>query len=661
LTMSTEAAINAVPLPPVPAAGSYGAYALSYSPVAFWMLNETNCNPASGLVWAYDFTGNGNVAVYGAGSLNGYNGILSPQPPTYPGFSANQGALQTTFNQLNTTVAVPPLNLNTNTVTIAMWIKPTAGVATYAGLLFNRNGSDAAGLGFGGNSSGGMAELGYAWNTNNANTYNFHSGLYPVQNIWQFVALVVQPNQATLYLYYIDPNTTQPKLLSSVNPIAHTAEAFSGGTIAIGDNAGTPVFPGNISGAAVYNSALSYTQILQLFSAGLGVQGFAPTIAQQQDLFYTAPIPSGVTARLNAVIGGTLPLTNQWRFNGANLANGANNGAIISGAYSNSLTISNLTVNNAGAYQLVVSNSIGVTTSSVVNIKILPATLVGQWLSGAQNMTDVSGYSPAGTHDASVQSGTTYWTNDVPSSALPGSYSLFFTNAGLLVANSSALDAAYTNTFDNEIYNGMTVMCWAKGWPGAWNPWVSKYGENGQGWQLRRSGDANHSCWTVRGTTGEDMTATIASNDGKWHHYAGTYSPLTGIRNLYVDGVLAATESGQGPYNPSASSHLVIGARDNGGNSFGNYFTGAIYDVRVYDYALSQYQIGQAVPGLTPYLSQSLIPGSGGNPGSIVLYWSNGTLLEATNVAGPWGTNAVQTSPVTNTMTKPADFYKVQQ
>ena len=34
------------------------------------------------------------------------------------------------------------------------------------------------------------------------------------------------------------------------------------------------------------------------------------------------------------------------------------------------------------------------------------------------------------------------------------------------------------------ITNAMTVMFWAKGVPGRWNPWVSKYGE-GPGWQLR--------------------------------------------------------------------------------------------------------------------------------------------------------------------------------
>jgi hypothetical protein len=595
---SKEAAVSVEAAPIFPVSGSYGAAALSNNPVAFWQLNEVD-NPATGFLMAYDFTGNGHIATYGAGSKNGFNSILAPQPPTYPGFAVNQGALQTVAGQLNTPVAVPPLNLNTNAVTICMWINPSAGAATYTGLFMNRNGSDTAGFGFGGNTSGGMAELGYTWNTNSSSTWGYHSGLYPLVGTWQFVALVVKSNSATIYQYYIDPNNGQTVLRSAVNSIAHTAEAFSGGGIFLGSDvnqnnntAANNVFSGNISDVAVYNSSLTSQQILQQFSAGLGVAGFLPQISGLQDIYYTAPTPAGTTARMNASVGGTAPFTNQWQFNGVSLADGALGGATIAGAASASLSITNVSADNAGQYQLLVTNVVGMATSSVVNIRYLPATLVGQWLSGPQNMTDVSGFSPAGIHDATVQSGSTYWTNDVPASAPPGSSALYLTGAGLLVANSSTADAAYTNTFDNMTYNGMTVMCWAKGWPGGWNPWVSKYGESGQGWQMRVNNGGEDSCWTIRGTGGsEDMAASIGSNDGNWHHYAGTYSPLTGVRSLYVDGVLAATQTGQGPFNPSTDSHLMIGARDNGGNNFGNYFTGMLYDVRVYDYALPQNQV----------------------------------------------------------------------
>jgi hypothetical protein len=43
---------------------------------------------------------------------------------------------------------------------------------------------------------------------------------------------------------------------------------------------------------------------------------------------------------------------------------------------------------------------------------------------------------------------------------------------------------------------------------------------------------------------------------------------------------------------------------------------------------------------------------------NIVVSWPLGTLLEATNILGPWTTNAV-TSPYTNAPTEPAKFYRV--
>lgn len=159
------------------------------------------------------------------------------------------------------------------------------------------------------------------------------------------------------------------------------------------------------------------------------------------------------------------------------------------------------------------------------------------------------------------------------------------------------------------------------------------------------------------------MTSSVGSNDGQWHQYTGTYSASTGVRSLYLDGVLVATQTGQGPYSPTRASHLMIGGKDNGtGSAFGNYYTGEIYDVRVYNYALSQAQLGAVVPGLKPTLTKQVIPGvNGNNGGQLVLSWPFGTLLQSTNVAGPYSAVAGATSPYTNimTVTPPDVFFKL--
>ena len=243
----------------------------------------------------------------------------------------------------------------------------------------------------------------------------------------------------------------------------------------------------------------------------------------------------------------------------------------------------------------------------IVNLTISPppvAVLVGEWLAGTPNLTDVSGYSPAGTHDGYAVGGGNYvFTNDVP----PGKagQSLFFYNGdtAIAISNSSTLDASYTNTFDDTIHSAMTVAFWAKGWPGGWNPFVSKNGNSGSplsGWELRSF--MNSPCWTIRGAGGngpvpvgtlvygnpDDLAGTdTIGNDGNWHYYAGTYNSQTGVRKLYVDGWLVAQESGNGPYNLAMYSHLIIGGIDAWpGNSFGSFSTFEIYDVRIYNAAL---------------------------------------------------------------------------
>jgi hypothetical protein len=661
--------IQTTPTPPAP--GSFGAFSLSNAPVAYWQLDETN-NPSTGAAQVYDYTGGGHIGVYGVGSLNAFNGVQAPQPPTYPGFATNQGALQTTANQVNSSVAIPALNLNTNAVTICMWIKPTANVGAASGLLFERGGGETGGFGFGNLTQNGTAELGYDWNNDSATTYNYNSQLYPLVNTWSFVALVIQSNSASFYLYYQDPVSGLQQFLSAVqNTTLNNMGFTNNGRCLLGrdSNNANRTFPGLISDAAVYNTSLSQQQILKLYGAGLGVQGFPPVIGTQP---LNVAAYAGVTVQFKiGNVGGTQPITNQWQLNGVNLTNSAH----ISGVTSNTLTIFGVSPADVGSYHVSLTNSIASTVSSNATLSIVttpPVALVGQWLSGAQSLADVSGYSPAGLHDGMLwaTNGSVAWTNDVPASAPNGSYALAYSNAAIIISNSSTLDAAYVNTYDGVIASNLTVMCWAKGFPGTWNPWVSKYGDSGvnpvSGWQLRSYASGPNSAWTLRGTgAGDDMQSGIGSNDGQWHHYAGTYDAYSGVRSLYVDGVLAAQESvtnGQfnGGYTLAGPEHVMIGGRDQppGGN-FTGYYTGKIYDVRIYSTALSQAQIGQLVSGLKPsFTGKQFVPASGANSGQLVLSWSFGTLLEATNVAGPWNATT-NTSPFTNNTTLPADFYKV--
>lgn len=436
-------------------------------------------------------------------------------------------------------------------------------------------------------------------------------------------------------------------------------------------------FTGEIYDVRIYNYDLNSNQV-QTLSA-------LPDPSIRGEPAPTVTVYVGTTAQIAVKgISGTAPLTNHWQFNTTNIADNIQ----FFGSQSNVLTIYNVTTNNAGIYDLVLSNSVGMTVSSNVTLIVLPTApapatnLVAEWFAGMPNLTDVSGYSPAGTHDGYAIGGTNYsFTSDVPPSAsgeslnLGGNTAIAISNSATVVdatgGSNTNLNPNYTNTFDVAISNKFSVTFWAKGFPGQWNPWVSKYGETGGaapgtgGWQLRRYAGNNTTTFTLRGTgapAGDDQQGSISSNDGQWHFYAGTYDVVTGIRTLYVDGSVSISTTGNGQYTTAPECHLVIMGKDQPpGNNYASISSGKIYDVRIYDTALSAAQVNSFIPAVVrkPIINSSVIAGSGGNPGQLQLTWPFGTLLEATNVAGPWTTNNA-TPPYTIPMTNPAEFYKMQ-
>jgi hypothetical protein len=87
-------------------------------------------------------------------------------------------------------------------------------------------------------------------------------------------------------------------------------------------------------------------------------------------------------------------------------------------------------------------------------------------------------------------------------------------------------------------------------------------------------------------------------------------------------------------------------------------FNGSIDEVAVFNYALSPTQLGNLYSLVGPAAVTLSIANTGPN---LVVSWNpaQGTLLEATNLAGPWNTN-LSTSPYTVPATNPATFYRVR-
>lgn len=125
-----------------------------------------------------------------------------------------------------------------------------------------------------------------------------------------------------------------------------------------------------------------------------------------------------------------------------------------------------------------------------------------------------------------------------------------------------------TSTVSREIvaiYNGAGVSILELYLPLSGNPQFYIYKANGSA----------QSCF---------REASVAVNDGKWHHVVGVFSGLSSRLDVYIDGVNAnGTLTGTLPSTTNTSTEpLRIGAYNSGG-----FFSGSIGSVRIYVVAVS--------------------------------------------------------------------------
>ena len=154
---------------------------------------------------------------------------------------------------INDRIAVPNVRVDTNTVTFTAWIKQGATQNEWAGIIFDRTGP-ASGL------SSDNGELRYHWN---GGGWDWSSGLTPPADIWTFVALVIEPTQATIYM---NPGSGfQTAVRAGRN---HTSASF--GTTYIGwDSHSLPRhFKGAIDDVRIYNHAMSQDELQNIYEGG---------------------------------------------------------------------------------------------------------------------------------------------------------------------------------------------------------------------------------------------------------------------------------------------------------------------------------------------------------------------------------------------------------
>jgi exopolysaccharide biosynthesis protein len=262
---------------PVSTSGTYSQAVLNYNPALYYQLNETSGSTA------YDSSGNGHNGSYPASGVT--LGKTSTPIVSQPG---------TTIATNGTTGAkvVVPYNssMSSGSFTIAAWANPNANATSFGAVVSERDdkGSGAAGnsgfILYDGPATGSSSSVWQFWTGGNQTlTYNYEGrnqsgeGLGPVATPgqWAFVvgtfSATSGPNASGYYTGTQDlyVNGVLKLTLNNVSYLPDTSTSLYIGAGA--NEAATDQFDfnGGISQVALYDNALTTSQIDAIYSAGV--------------------------------------------------------------------------------------------------------------------------------------------------------------------------------------------------------------------------------------------------------------------------------------------------------------------------------------------------------------------------------------------------------
>ncbi len=497
-----------------------------------------------------------------------------------PGWtSAGREGAALAVNGVDNPATAPALNLSTNTVTFSGWIKRDGDQNDWAGLIFNRGGG-TAGLNFGTNN-----ELRYHWGGGGNSSYNFNSGLVPPDGVWTFVAMVIEPTRATLYM-----RPDGGALQSAVNTGTFAVNAMSGDTwIGRDPNSSSRTFTGDLDEIRIYRRSLDLTEITSLAAGGGSASNPSPLVdgavvlPQGQDLSWKAPPATSS----NDVYLGTdyLAVRDATPASPEYLGNTATTSwtppALTEGLYFWRVDTSDGSTEFPGSIWFFQASS------------NLVDGLIGWWRfddGSGPIALDSSSSDADGTLDLPT------WTTGVRDGALDfdGDDRVECgTNASLSGTTPFTL-AAWVLVPNGSTNNGVIIQ-------------QRNGGFNGQ-YQLRVASDGtvNFYCFG-NSATQFDFPSASTVNDGQWHHVAASRDNL-GNATIYIDGQPDASVSGTTVRDLNAGIGVGIGCDIRDSNK---YFIGSIDDVRIYNRELSGAEVAE-VMNRAPYFPVDPIVGGDG-------------------------------------------------
>lgn len=315
----------------IPAANSYEDYVYQMDPYAYWRLGET-----TGMT-AYDYAG-GKNGVYTDDNIRGTAGAINGDSDKATGFGGKDQ------------IITEPLGITGSAnLTFAAWIKPAGklGANDKATLLYNRSGTtdhSATGIDLA------AGQIAYHWGDG---FYEYRSGLYLLENEWNFVVMTVSPTEATFYLGDKQGNLKKAVNAGTHNPVNLLARFTLGGDSFYGERK----IIGDLDEAVVFDRTLSQDEVSYLYNLGLVGSGSKPELINEPEGFNGL---YGDEYTLKATAKGTPPMIWQWY----------KDGVAIEGATSSELVISG-EVEESGSYTVEVSNDWGSDVSEAVAVEVI--------------------------------------------------------------------------------------------------------------------------------------------------------------------------------------------------------------------------------------------------------------------------------------------------
>ena len=243
---------------------------------------------------------------------------------------------------------------------------------------------------------------------------------------------VTAAGSAPLYFQWLKNNSP---LANCANVAGATSATLTLAAVTSGDAANYSV--------TISNSLGSITS-----SAAILTVAIPPTIITPLENL-TATASSNVTFTVAA--SGSAPLIYQWRKNGALLANGGN----VSGATTSSLTLANVTANEATSYSVTITNAVGSVSSSASLTVLVPPTITTPPISA----TAIQGNSATFTVSASGTAPLVYqWLKD--GNVIPGANSNVLVLAGVTTNDAANYLVMVTNIVGSVTSSGaaLTVL-----------------------------------------------------------------------------------------------------------------------------------------------------------------------------------------------------------